>query len=93
MVKNSCLRPELRGWGITTYIIEVILLYISMTMKLMQKKSKQQPILKKQESEINFPSKKELAKLKSDYKSGKLNFDSQEVAKSLLNDFKKGLLE
>ena len=64
-----------------------------MTIKLMQKKPKQQSTLKKQEPEINFPSKKELAKLKADYKSGKLKFASKEIAKSLLNDFKRGLLE
>lgn len=64
-----------------------------MTMKLIQKKSKKESTLKKQGNDINFPSKKELAKLKADYKSGKLNFDSKEVAKALLNDFKHGLLD
>ena len=62
-------------------------------MKLIQKKSKQQSTLKKQEPEYNFPSKKELAKLKTAYKSGKLKFDSKEIAKSILNDFKQGLLD
>ena len=61
-------------------------------MKLIQKKSKQESTLKKQEPEYSLPSKKELAKLKADYKSGKLKFDSKEIAKSLLNDFKRGLL-
>ena len=61
-------------------------------MKLIQKKSKQESTLKKQEPEYNFPSKAELAKLKAAYKSGKLKFDSKEVAKSILNDFKRGLL-
>ena len=64
-----------------------------MAMKLVQKKSKQESTLKKQEPEYNFSSKKELARLKAAYKSGKLKFDSKEVAKSVLNDFKRGLLD
>jgi anti-sigma28 factor (negative regulator of flagellin synthesis) len=64
-----------------------------MAMKLIQKKSQQESTLKKQEPEYNFSSKKELARLKADYKSGKLKFDSKEVAKSILNDCKRGLLE
>ena len=64
-----------------------------MAMKLIQKKTKQQPALKKEEPEYNFASKKELARLKASYKSGKLKFDSKEVAKSILNDFKHGLLD
>ena len=61
-------------------------------MKLIQKKSKQQSTLKKQEPEYNFSSKKELASLKAAYKKGKLKFDPKEVAKSILNDCKHGLL-
>ena len=64
-----------------------------MGMKLVQKKSKQQPALKKEEPEYDFTSKKDLAKLKAAYKSGKLKFDSKEVAKSILNDFKHGLVD
>ena len=62
-------------------------------MKLVQKKSKQESTLKKQEPEYNFSSKKELARLKAAYKKGKLKFDSKEIAKSILNDFKHGLLD
>ena len=63
-------------------------------MKLIQKKSKHELTLKKQEeSEYNFSSKKELARLKAAYKKGKLKFDSKEVAKSILNDCKRGLLD
>ncbi len=62
-------------------------------MKLVQKKSKQESTLKKQESEYNFSSKKELARLKAAYKKGKLKFDSKEIARSILNDFKHGLLD
>ena len=64
-----------------------------MTMKLVQKKSKQESTLKKQEPEYNFSSKKELARLKATYKKGKLRFDPIEVAKSILNDCKRGLLD
>lgn len=58
----------------------------------MQKKSKQESILKKQEPEYSFATKKELARLKAAYKKGKLKFDSKETAKSILNNFKRGLL-
>ena len=64
-----------------------------MTMRLVQKKSKQESTLKKEEPEYSFSSKKDLAKLKAAYKSGKLKFDSKEVAKSILNDCKRGLLD
>ncbi len=64
-----------------------------MVMRLIQKKSKQQKILNKEEPTFNLTTKKELAQLRAAYKSGKLKFDSNEVAKAILNDCKKGLLE
>ena len=50
---------------------------------------------KKNSKKYNEQSKKEIARLKSLYKKGKLKFDSKKIAESILDDpyFRRGIAE
>ena len=60
-------------------------------MNLMQKKSKLKLINKKEGQKQSLITKKELTKLKSAYKRGKLKFDSKDIADSVLKDLRNWL--
>ncbi len=59
--------------------------------KAPNKKKQNKQTSKKQCLDMETLRKKEINKLKSAYKAGKLNFSSKDIAKGILEDFKEGI--